>query len=588
MKPKRARAATANARPSRSSEAAADAKSHLAAPKPTEGKARANNGHGTQAKRLRFAALRRVSTEQQEKDGESLRTQTNDIQDVVTCLGGVIVEWYGGQEHATPGHEKKELHRLLSDAQKTPSRFDAVIVAHPDRWSRDNTTSRQGLEVFKEQGIRFFAGATEYDLFNPDHELFLGISAVVGQFHARNQMRKSFINRLNRAKRGIPTGGRLPYGRNYIWSKDRHGGHWEIDAEKKRLIQDAAKRYLAGESFESLAIEYDMNASNLHKVLTKVSGSEWQIEFSSDALKIHEVVKLEIPPLLDDATIQAVRAKAEANRTFTHGKIKHDYLFARMISCSHCGYTMFGQTNHNGRKYYRHIHKKRDRECPGPVTKSWIPAAEIEKSAMNHLFETFGNPAAVRRAIEKGTPNNARIQEAVVRLEFLNKQLAKLHASRQRLLDLVIEGTISEADVKTKLTGLSEREEKLSLERSRLDDELAHIPSRDGIRKASDKIVSRFRQYASARTWAKIQHANTALNKMTYDEKRELCQTVFSGKTADGQRMGIWISWDQTGKNYKFRIVGHFIDETGPIKEGYFEFGSPHAQKALVTKSASR
>ena len=47
----------------------------------------------------------------------------------------------------------------------------------------------QGLEVFRDHGILFFAGATEYDLFNPDHELFWGISAVIGQTsQARNQM----------------------------------------------------------------------------------------------------------------------------------------------------------------------------------------------------------------------------------------------------------------------------------------------------------------------------------------------------------------------------------------------------------------
>src|SRR5262245_9034732 len=93
---------------------------------------------------LRFASLIRVSTEQQEKEGESLSTQSKQNQEDVKALGGRIVANYGGQEHATPGWEKTELFRLIADSAK--GLFDAVIVNHEDRWSRDNATSQSGLD----------------------------------------------------------------------------------------------------------------------------------------------------------------------------------------------------------------------------------------------------------------------------------------------------------------------------------------------------------------------------------------------------------------------------------------------------------
>ncbi len=95
------------------------------------------------AKPIRFAALVRVSTEKQEKHGESLRTQRSDIQRAIGQLEGTIAQWYGGREHATPGWEREQLDRLLADART--GKFDAVIVTHPDRWSRDNAKSEQGL-----------------------------------------------------------------------------------------------------------------------------------------------------------------------------------------------------------------------------------------------------------------------------------------------------------------------------------------------------------------------------------------------------------------------------------------------------------
>ena len=61
-------------------------------------------------KQLRFAPLVRVSTEDQEKKGESLEIQKADIERAIKAPGGVLVSdpWrYSGQEHATAGFERK-------------------------------------------------------------------------------------------------------------------------------------------------------------------------------------------------------------------------------------------------------------------------------------------------------------------------------------------------------------------------------------------------------------------------------------------------------------------------------------------------
>jgi site-specific DNA recombinase len=78
---------------------------------------------------LRLAPIVRVSTVQQAKQGESLKTQTSQIRQYVKSLGGVIPDmyWqYSGQEHATPGQERSRLNKLLNDSAK--GLFDCVIV----------------------------------------------------------------------------------------------------------------------------------------------------------------------------------------------------------------------------------------------------------------------------------------------------------------------------------------------------------------------------------------------------------------------------------------------------------------------------
>jgi hypothetical protein len=58
---------------------------------------------------LRFAPIIRVSTEKQEKKGESLRTQTKQVKDYVNYLKGVIPPTAGNTRgRSTPPQTKKE------------------------------------------------------------------------------------------------------------------------------------------------------------------------------------------------------------------------------------------------------------------------------------------------------------------------------------------------------------------------------------------------------------------------------------------------------------------------------------------------
>jgi DNA invertase Pin-like site-specific DNA recombinase len=81
-------------------------------------------------KPLRFAALIRVSSEKQERRGESLQTQSSQIEQAVAALGGKITARYAGQEHATPGWEREQLEMLLRDASKPRKKFVSVRVGH--------------------------------------------------------------------------------------------------------------------------------------------------------------------------------------------------------------------------------------------------------------------------------------------------------------------------------------------------------------------------------------------------------------------------------------------------------------------------
>ncbi len=511
------------------------------------------NSTTTKDRPLRFAALIRVSTEKQEKRGESLRTQEKQIRDAVERMGGKVAKQYAGQEHATAGWERQQLDRLLTDAQKTPRPFDSVIVSHPDRWSRDNVASQTGLDCLKENGIRFFVLGAEQDLFDPTVEMYLAMSAVIGKFQASTQSGKSIENRIERAKRGWPTCGKLPYGRT--WDRDKAA--WGIDAEVQAMLNDVAARYLAGESMAELAKLYGINHSFLHKTLTAGCGTVWEQRFRMPKMRIDETVQTIVPALLEPAIIAAVKRRAEANKTFSHGSLKHEYLFSRMVFCGECGYAMGGETNPRGKRYYRHDSRNGSASCPLPF-RPWVPADLLEEKILEHLADLWGNPAAVEKAMADAEPNKAEAEKARKRLGRIDADLEKVKTGRQRIIGFIGKGTIEEADAEGQLNDLREREIKLSEEADKLRAVLTETLTEEDRKRLAKRVVS-------ARRWVAMRDAERP-ETMTYEQKRMLIEDVFGGKLPDGRRMGVYVTpidleRGTKGRRWQYEIRGRIQAE---------------------------
>ena len=182
-------------------------------------------------KSIRFAPLIRVSTERQERRGESLNTQRKQLETAIQSLGGKVYEWYAGQEHATVDQERKILDKLIQDAQE--KKYDAVMVVDASRWSRDNLKSKEYIKILKKNSIKFFLGTKELDLYNPEESLILGMGVEIAEYFGRSQAYKSVLGKIERAKKGYYPAGKLPFGRR----SDKKEGKWSIDLQKKKLAE---------------------------------------------------------------------------------------------------------------------------------------------------------------------------------------------------------------------------------------------------------------------------------------------------------------------------------------------------------------
>ena len=60
----------------------------------------------------------------------------------------------------------------------------------------DNLKNKQVLKTLRENGIKFFVGTSEHDLFNPEDCFKLGISVEISEYIIAKQIRKSLKSRI--------------------------------------------------------------------------------------------------------------------------------------------------------------------------------------------------------------------------------------------------------------------------------------------------------------------------------------------------------------------------------------------------------
>ncbi len=173
-----------------------------------------------------------------------------------------------------------------------------------------------------------------------------------------------------------------------------------------------------------------------------------------------------------------MRERLTANRTRVRsgGHPKHEYILSGCIFCTACGHTLTGQVFHvTGPRYYRHGHANGPKTAHAPVV---IGADRIEAAVVRELFDMFGNPAAIERAVKAAVPD---CEEALKKQKRLTEELDKIGKGRDRLLDLVVKGTLTDAEVQKKLGQLKEQESTLQVALEKVNETLRNVPDKDTV-----------------------------------------------------------------------------------------------------------
>lgn len=297
----------------------------------------------------RAAALYARISSDQEGAGLGVARQLEDCRRRARELGWTVAEEYVDNDlSAYSGKARPAYERMLADL--TDGARDGVVVYHTDRLTRRPIELEQFVNVLTAASVRdvqFVAGG-DLDVGNGDGLLVARMMSAVAANESATKSRRIRRKMDEVAASGKPHGGYIrPFG-----FEDDKITHRPQEAE---IIRVLVARYLAGESFRSLATWLETEG------IRTVQGGQWlsgtlRLLLSSAriaGLRRHRgqvIGPAAWEPIITEADRAKVLARM-AERAAAGHRSPRRYLLTGLLRCGRCGGVLFSAARQDARRY---------------------------------------------------------------------------------------------------------------------------------------------------------------------------------------------------------------------------------------------
>lgn len=311
--------------------------------------------------------------------------QKNNDYDVVKIYSDEGIS--GGTLNKRPG-----LKSLLYDAHR--NNFESVLIPRLSRLGRNARELLINVEHLEKAKIAICFIKESIDLSSAYGKFMLTMLAAMAELEKDISGESSVENKIARAKQGIPSTGKEPFGRKY----NRQTSEWYLDPpDIKGIVADIADRYLGGENLrdiaDSIPARYQLSYSNILKIFHSLCGDTWEVKFKKE----NKPILFNIPRLLSEEKIKAVQKRLDYKRTFNKtDRQENTFLLSGFTWCMECGRALTAQKqrhkNPEGNSdsmyhYYRHPAGKREK-CRAITS---IKAKKLEENVLNSIWENMSD-----------------------------------------------------------------------------------------------------------------------------------------------------------------------------------------------------
>jgi hypothetical protein len=301
-----------------------------------------------------------------------------------------------------------------------------------------------------------------------------------------------------------------------------------------------------------------------------------------------------IPRLLSEETIQQIRTKCEARRTWQHGAIKFQCLFSRMIfdaetksrkNGSQDNIALTGTANACNKRYYRPF---RGADEDYPYKRYMINADLLENAILDALFGALSENRALYKAVFNETENqlnenfSKEREQAERELKIVDKRLSSVESV---LLAYEKEDVLTFFQrMRGKIAELEKRRSELKDRLVTLDYALKNIPTKQEVRSKREWI----REQLTRRMEQIYFRSGLTFRDLAFRDKRSLVNILFGGRDELGRRYGTYVfpvDSTERPKRYRFEAYGRlgtisgWLDNRTDDYQSYNEVEDTHDEE---------
>ena len=289
----------------------------------------------------------RVSTEEQVINGDSLRTQREELTKYALKNGFHIYGIYEDDGFSATNLNRPALQRLLKDVEQ--NKINRILITKLDRLSRGVRNYYKVLDVLDEHGVFWQTIFEKYDSSTASGRLHINIMLSVAENESSQtseRIRSVFKTKIE-SKELIS--GKIPIGLK------RENKKLIVDEDKKQIIIDAFQFYKettsAYQTFQKLDLKYpelQLNYMRVYRMLTN------KLYIGIKQTRYGDIEDF-CPAIIDKVTFENTQRLLNKNARKPSSENSGGYIFQGLLKCAECGYTLGGKfysKNIESSRYY--------------------------------------------------------------------------------------------------------------------------------------------------------------------------------------------------------------------------------------------
>lgn len=289
----------------------------------------------------------RVSTEEQALNGDSLRTQREELTKYALNNGFHIFGIYEDDGYSATNLKRPALEKLLQDVQQ--NKINRILITKLDRLSRGVRNYYKILDILDDHEVYWQTIFEKYDSSTANGRLHINIMLSVAENESAQtgeRIRSVFKTKI---KNKELISGKIPVGLK------RQEKKLVIDEDKKQVVLDAFNFHKETTSvyqtFQGLNLKYpelNFNYMRAYRILTN------KLYIGIKETRYGDIEDF-CPAIIDKTIFETTQRLLKKNARKKSANNSGGYIFQGLLRCAECGYVLGGKfysKNIESSKYY--------------------------------------------------------------------------------------------------------------------------------------------------------------------------------------------------------------------------------------------